>query len=786
MRTARANKARLWASTVAMCLPWAAAAQNVTEVDVPQQALADAVVEFSQETGFQVSVPSDLVKGRQSQAVSGAMAPLDALKQIISRTDLHVRPVRENGAVVSRNEIVSQNEERPFDLGTIVLRGELIERDLQDSQTSAVVATGEQIDNRGETNLSQVINRTPGVNIDNTSVVIRGVNSQGVGVGAGNVASTITTSLDGIRVSDFEDISETDLSTWDLEQVEILRGAQSTQTGRNALFGAVVLESTDPQYTEEARLRFGAGNFESYQAALMANTVLIDDKLALRFSVDHRETAGFLNNLTGTNDRAAFTEVRTWRLGVRYDPTDRISSVFKYTFIEDRGASIRALTPALPARLSRSEDARQHDIHSLNAEFNFELSDTLTLTSNSLYTTADPRTQRVFVAGTSSRDRSYEVFEQEVRLSFESDRARAVIGGFYTRIDDDSVDTQTNPGSRLTAPPFPLSPNAVINSTVNELRLTENYALFGEIEYDIAPSWTLIAGARYDIEEFEADAFDQVVINDLGVTTPLPPIRDPNRSGTFEAFLPKLGVVHDFDADRSLGLTYQRGYRAGGSGINIGPVLIAQPPEVYDFDPEFTDTLELAWRSQFNDGRTTFNANLFYTDYKDIQVAVAGPLNPLDVTVQNVGGATLWGLEFDASTQITPDLALFANAAFTETEFGDFFLNNGAFIGGNRFPSSPNIAATIGAEYYFGNGWRVSGDASYTGTTFSAANNDPLFQNTDYLLLNGQISYAFNDQVSVTAYVRNLLDEEYTTTVAALSTFIGPPREFGFFLDASF
>ena len=78
------------------------------------------------------------------------------------------------------------------------------------------------------------------------------------------------------------------------------------------------------------------------------------------------------------------------------------------------------------------------------------------------------------------------------------------------------------------------------------------------------------------------------------------------------------------------------------------------------------------------------------------------------------------------------------------------------------------------------------GEDHYTGTTFSAASSNPLFRNTDYWLVNGQVSYQFNENVTITGYVRNLLDEEYTTSVAAISAFVGPPREFGFFVDATF
>lgn len=764
----------------------AAMSEETRRIDISASDMSAALAELSAETGISIIAARIVVSGLASPRVTGEMTPRRALDALLAGTDLFYRDLGNDRIVVEQFEfgvdVTRGVENDPFDLGTIVLRGELIDRDIQNSQTSAVVEIGEDLEARGETNLNQVINRTPGTSISNTDVVIRGVRSSGIGTDDGAGASLITTSLDGIRLSDFEDVSETDVSTWDLEQVEILRGPQSTQTGRNALFGSVVLQSRDPQFFPEYRFQAGLGNYDSYQLAFALNQPLIDDRLAVRFSFDKRETDGFFNNEAGTNDRAAFNDVETYRLGVRYDPTDRISTVFKYTYIEDRGSSIRGGTEFLPDRIVRSEDARQHDIQSLNAELNFELSDALKLTSNTIYTTADPSTDRIFRSGFSNRNRSYDVFEQELRLSYETDRTRAVIGAFYTSIDDENLVTQTD--TLLTGIPFPIGPDAVRESRVLSTRTTDNYALFGEIEHRLSPSWTLIAGARYDVEEYEANSSDTIVINDAGVITPLPVNVDPEASDTFEAFLPKAGVIYQFDDDRSLGLTYQRGYRAGGSGINIGPSFEGDPVETFTFEPEFTDTFELAYRSQFNDGRTTFNANIFYTEYDDIQV-LQRQESFFDVVIVNGGSARLWGAEAEFSTLVTPDLEVYASAAFTDTKYGNFSVL-GVDFSGDEFIYAPRLSATIGGSFSFGNGWRVAADASYTDETFNTVPNDAFRPNDDYWLINGQVSYAINESVNVTGYVRNLLDEDYTTSVGALSAFIGPPREFGVFLNATF
>lgn len=766
-------------------------------IDIPSQPLVEAITELGQETGLNVSVSQNLVVEHISPAVSGVMTPQDALGLLLKDTGL--KPVEINaGTTAVTRDFVSQNarETQPLDLGTIVLRGELIERDLQDSQTSAIVVSGEDIEARGDTTFTQVINRTAGVSASITAPVIRGVRSTGAGVGGS--APVINTSLDGIRFSDFDDISETDISTWDLERVEILRGPQSTQTGRNALFGSILLESRDPQFADEARLRFGAGNFNSYQAALVANTVLIEDKLALRFSFDKRETDGFLTDVTGTNDRAAFSDVETYRLGLRYEPTDRLSTVLKYTFIRDRGASLRGVfSTLLPARISRSADTRQHDINSLDLEVNYDLTDAMTLSSNTIYTSANPITSRQFpnLPGQpplfSNQTRSYDVFEQEFRLNIDTGRTRAVVGAFYTNIDEEDSTLSNNVAFNFPGifPAVTGNPLAIVSTSVNDTRSTENYAIFGEIEFDVSSSWSVIAGARYDVEEFSATTLDDVFVTDAGVVTPIPSTNDGTSGNKYEAFLPRVGVVYRFDDDRSLGLSYQRGYRAGGSGLNLAAVPIAE----FDFEPEFTDTVELAFRSQFYEGRTTLNANVFYTEWQDMQVTQQNdPLNPRSTIIDNVGSSRLWGAEVDFRTQVTADFEVFASAAYVDTEFGNFLFQpisrffGGTNLAGNEFAFSPNLTAAFGGNYDFGNGWQVAADASYTGPTFSQATNLPSGRNDEYWLVNAQVSYLINDDVRVTGYVRNLFDEDYTTSLTTISANVGAPREFGVFVDARF
>ncbi|MEM9247740.1 MAG: TonB-dependent receptor [Pseudomonadota bacterium] len=755
------------ALTLLSLAPGLAQAQNIQPINIPSQGLAAAIAEFGEETGVQIGISDDLAAGKRSTAVQGPMEPMAALTRLLAGTGLAIQTVGTTGAVVTRG-LVSQDasDDSVFDLGTLILRGELIDRDIQESQTSAVVIPGEELEERGETDLRQTLRRVPGVHEGN-QIVIRGISADS---GLGNLTSTSTVNIavDGIRLSDYRNTRRDQLSTWDMEQIEVLRGPQSTQSGRNALAGSITLQSAKPEFFSEYKGRVGVGNFDSYQAALVLNTPLIEDRLAFRLSVDRRESDGFGDTIDGTNDRVGFEDLLTVRAGLRFDPTDRLSFNLTYTDIDDAFGSTGTTTDAFPDRVSADGTRSQLDLRSLGLSADYRVSDSLTLSSRTLYTEAQPNLNLPFPGGFLLRDREYETFEQEFTLSYTTETLRAVAGIFYTNIEEDSLTfgEQTGLGS----------------ASSDEQITTENYAFYGEVEYDLDPSWTVIAGLRYDVEDVENTSSADQALEGLGVVASSSGTSD----NTYTAFLPKLGVVYRFSEDMSLGFTYQRGYRAGGTGITINATTAPNP---YTYDPEFTDTFELAFRSQSSDGSRILNANLFYTSWTDQQVSQERA--PGDFVITNAGESEVWGAEIDYRQFVTDALEVFASAAYAETEYKDF-VSGGEQLAGNEFPFAPKLKASLGAYYTFANGLGIGGDVTYTSKSFSNPQNTDDLENEAFWVTNLSANYAFENGAVLTGYVRNLFDEDYTTTLnRPLGTpggfaSIGAPREIGAFLSYTF
>ncbi|MEM8753418.1 MAG: TonB-dependent receptor [Pseudomonadota bacterium] len=674
-------------------------------------------------------------------------------------------------AGVGASEAAGQEGE-PIILRDIVIEGELIDRTVQDTRTSVAVIQGEELERASDFDLYDVVERTPGVfsAFGEKGFAIRGVDQRGVG-GAGN-GLLVSTTVDGATVSNSNVLTFFGpYSNWDLEQIEILRGPQSTQTGRNALAGAIVIRSKDPTYDFEAKARGEVASRETFGGSAAVNIPYEDAALAFRFSADARRTDGFVDNPTRDTDEYDAREQETYRAAVRFDPTDELSAILKYSHSRNFGGEDFVEAALFPGRRVNFSDADAEEgavIDSVNLRVSYAATGYLTLESETTYFDADyTRTEDFdFSAepiGTIFRDSDVENLQQEAKVLLDLDRVTGVLGAFYTDISDVAPSGGTIPASFVEPDFAELAPGATILLDNSRDTQTENFAFFGEVEFRPIPKLGLIFGARYDRETIELTSVNAFSSENEAVQGFLPPTTVEESSTTFDAFLPKFGVVYDATDDLSFGFVAQRGYRSGGTSVNL------LTGERSDFGPEKTWNFEASVRSQWFGDRLTVNANVFYTDWTDQQVEVLGPSgNPLDTNTVNAGKSELFGGEVEMRAQPIDGLDVFASGAFVETRFRDFPFGEENFAG-NDFPFAPRFTAAFGATYSFENGFYVGGAASFTDDAFGNVENDAALKTDSRFLVNAQVGFRA-DRWEVFAFARNLFDVDYVTGAAVDET----------------
>lgn len=391
-------------------------------------------------------------------------------------------------------------------------------------------------------------------------------------------------------------------------------------------------------------------------------------------------------------------------------------------------------------------------------------------------------------------------FTQEVRVnSAGTGPFQWLIGGYYANVKRDYTQRLPTPGydaftdarfgagtSAAVANGFgPDSPyNADIPYDLSQI------AIFGELSYDLTEAFTATLGGRYY-------AFDE---SRRFVSGGLFPNGDNARDKTSSTgFSPRLLLSYDVADGITLNAQASKGFRLGGVNDPLNLPLcdggVPNGPDAQTFSgrPRYDD--ESLWnyeggvKAQF--GGITFNAAGFYTKINNLQVtADAGSCSSR--IVFNADAHTM-GLEFELSAKPFTGLDLGLSGSYVEAEFDSTLTRpNGTVIegirNGNRLPSVPRFQMAANATYSFpidpssdtnafvtasfqhvGSRYTQPGDQENNprtfvhGFTFGGA---PIGSATtldlklpDYQLVNLGAGIEFPDELEISIYVNNLLDE---------------------------
>ncbi|WP_348674063.1 TonB-dependent receptor [uncultured Abyssibacter sp.] len=661
-----------------------------------------------------------------------------------------------------------------LNLGTLVVSGDKLGRTLAESRTSVGLITGEAIDAGSDSNLQEVVSQIANVVIGNSDreISIRGVPNDGIG-GEGD---TISVYLDGVALPGQTGIYGGPLSVWDVEQVEVLRGPQSTTFGRNSIAGALTLTTRDPTPEWDLRARASRFSRDGHDYAV-AGGGPITDGLRFRIAAQDSYARGDIYNVTRMEDdadRAAIENVRAklewlplsdWLPGYR--------SLISYSASDNEfGDNIFDSTNE---ERTATADERFIGVFTTDVytwEQSLPLGAWLTLESvTGFVDSVDDREwgydRTEEDGGTTTFDRTTETFSQELRLQMRFDTVKAVIGAYFS--DEDRYEATTGEG-------IPAAGGVVLLSGIQSSdRQAETSALFAELDWTLLDDWTVTLGGRLnrehdqrrDVAELEYTLTAPIpgLPFDIGVPLPdavsdllsqaqpdfVPPDYDVSGDETFTDFLPKVGLTWQYLPTHSVGVQYQQGYRSGGTSVTFFGGELSQ------FDPEYTRTTELALRNQWLDGALSVNANLFYTEWEDQQVTI-GEETSFYTTTENAGESHQYGLEVESLVQLPYKLELFASLGLLRSEF-DRFVNSGENYADNRFPLSPDESGSVGLTL---TDWKgVSGQVSvnYVGDIDSYANNDPEGRVPSRTLLNAKIGYALPWGFSIQVFGRNLTDD---------------------------
>lgn len=730
-------------------------------------------------------------------------------------------PASDNGAAPAPGEIIVTAQRR--------------EQSQQDVPISISVVSSQALEQSNLTTVADIQFLSPGVNYNANfggGFNIRGVGTQSLLMSAEqSVALVIDDVIQGLPEVSFAGPSYQSLV--DIERIEVLKGPQGTLFGKNSSAGVIQIITANPEIgvrSLEGSLSYGTKNELNAESVL---NLPIGSTAALRIAGGLQRRDGFVRDLYSGEDRWAY-ERYSLRGKLLWEPTDDLSILLngEYRHLTDNanglwtfrncGSGFGAFDPcaelepygieAGPENLEVATDGNSYTkqkAYSFSGRIDYDLGNA-TLTSITAYrdilqpisldTDATP-------AAIYSRNENISggtQFTQELRINGDTGILNYTLGGFY--YDARPYQKGMNGGTLGYLPDdssILLSLNAIgpysgqgYGSWVKAK--IKSYALFGQLEAEVIPGLTLIAGGRYTnddvrqtIDYFDvpwlcraAYAFGQSC---HGLDLPL---SSGEARVKADKFTYKFTAKYDITPAVNVYATYATGYK--------GPMIShpANQPQLL-LRPELSKSYEVGLKAELFARTLAFNLALFKVDYDDFQGQQRVGVAPtFYYTTTNAGGLQTKGVEADLTWRAAPGLTLAGHVAYIPTKFTEFAVQcydrytNPATTPGECNYVQPGLpegtppqfnaagypltyspkwtwGASANYETYVGNDLSLDVSASYShrSSTYGVVA-DPNSIVPSYGLLNGQVSIGdSDDRWRVALFARNLLDKHFVAGI---------------------
>lgn len=566
---------------------------------------------------------------------------------------------------------------------------------------------------------------------------------------------------------------------FDVASVNVLRGAQGSRYGANALGGLIYVQSTAPSVERDGRVQMMAGNDDAASLGVAFGGALNDSEtLAFRLSAQKYQSDGFRSNTyLGRSDTNGRDETAA-RLRIRYQPSDVLDANVSLLYSDvDDGYDAFSLDNSYNMLSDRpGRDAQRSAGASLRLDwFGIE---SLTLTS--ITALADSDIDFSFDADwgnddswapvtydyVSINDRSRKTMSQEFRLA----SSDWLVGLYVQNLEDDL--STLNRGDYYD--PLYDFADSLDDTFASDYEATST-SLFGQLDTDVGNSTRLGIGLR--VEHRSTDYSDSTAL----------------QAGPSETmFGGELSLSHDHSAALTSFVTLSKSYKAGG--FNLGVV----PPGQRDFDAEQLWSVEAGIKSAIADDALLLNASVFYSRRDDQQVRTSFQLVPGDpasfvfFTDNAARGKTL-GLEAELRWLLSESWDVYANLGLLDASFDEFIAPQGDLAGRGQ-AHAPRYTFATGATFRSPSGFFVHLDVTARDKFYFDVSHDQ--KSSAYSLVNGRIGYQ-GESWLLQLWARNVLDEHYAVRgfffgneppdfPDTLYTRLGDPRHFGFTIERRF
>ena len=674
--------------------------------------------------------------------------------------------------------VVPDNADR-IELDPIIVSADFREKTLSKTNNSVAVIGEEKLYDKSSQSFAETLSSTPNVNFSAGASKGKYIQIRGIGERSQFVTPinpSVGLNMDGIDFSN----TALGITTFDTEQIEVLRGPQGTTFGANGMAGVINIQSKKPSKETEAHIEATLGNYNTKAIGAAVGGSIIEDKLLGRVSIYKNDSDGYIenkhlnredtNNIDEMTGKAALSwlvnDANTIDLNLVHTKIDNGYDAFNFTndrtTYSDHPGKDTLDTKAGAIKLTSQLNSKMHIISK------FSHSD-----SDSTYSYDEDWS---YVGEFSDDLWPYNYFDEYNRERTQNDFDIRLISDADGKIFNGS--TNWTVGAYFKSDSEDLTRNRLkeeVPSTFTSNYETDSQAIYGQLDSKVTDKLTLTTGLR--LEKWNASYKDS----------------DTVKIDTDEDLIGgKIGLSYQQDANTMHYITLSKGYKPGG--VNADNTLSADAKE---YKTESLWNIDAGRTFSALDNTLKTRLNLFYGKRKDQQVSssIVGTDedgNPsFTGYTANAAKGHYYGLESETNFYPNDSLHLFASVGILKAKFDEYKDPNPSALNmdGRDPAQSPSYQYNIG------------GDVMLTDSLQFKANieskNDYYFSNRhnakskSYTLLNSSLEY-MQDNWSATLWARNLADEDYQTRgfgsfgnnpgngyATELYTQQGTPRTFG-------
>jgi iron complex outermembrane receptor protein len=549
-------------------------------------------------------------------------------------------------------------------------------------------------------------------------VTIRGISQ------ARNSEPSVAVIVDDVLMSNPAQFNQ---EMFDIQQIEVIRGAQGAIFGRNAIGGAIIITTKEPTEDFEGRLRLGYDSGPGFKAQLLGSGPLGgSETLEYNAAFSYFDTDGYIDNVYLGEKADPFKDV-SGRARLKWQPSDRLTTDARiyYSDVDTQALYFNidfnndVNNTSLPVRVN-NPGRNDRKLGQFSFKLDYEL-ENMTFTSVTAYDTINeiltgdqfdflPIEESLFFAlfgddWAQSQYLDVDTVSQDLRLTSSSDARFRWIAGLYYIATDRYISTGNIVDRGLGAFPvyrtprgnFPFDdsiyPNSFQTTFLADSQDNAAWAVYGEITTDLSERVELSAALRYD-----SDTRKNTTETPQPFLAAIPgAFTGEVRKRTWDEAQPRLTLRYKPTDNVTLYGGLMRGFRSGGfnqTGVGADP--IAQALGVTDtFDAEVADSIEVGVKSLLADQRMNLNFVVFDTNSKGPYFFVFLATS----STQNLGNlekVNYRGFEFDVTANITDYLDMYFGYGYVDSEIKESVVPTDI---GNQAPLVTRDTVNLSLQY---------------------------------------------------------------------------------------